>query len=943
MATYNTPYKSGTFSGSPVSGALTFDIAGFTPVQSDVGRIIVVTSGNALLQHREILAVSGQTITISHGWDVSNFFDPTDDQRASDVLPSSGDSFSISYDMDDLQSTDTDITVHSPDVLELTSGALSVSGGAYIHFKKKTLRFDALDIRISNGGGMIFGYYGYVPPKDGVVQDAYVKQNCYLYDTVTSQNGMNGTSGGADDFGLLDMYGATIRQEFAGESFWRCYGNDPANTIQNRWINCTSVGNLGSRTEGNRSILILKGNDNTSTIGLTNPLSSVARTEFSAFDSTQAVYVNPQLSGPNGLLKITQSLNLSRAVRFTGKGGAGLWGFECNIDEIDSLDSVMVANSTSSSQIVQFGNFFKPKFVNQDTSLFSNPLRVTLEDVTNTLTDTLTISDGGSFPRTFKRYQEALLGGSFTWATPVTSRGTTYGSYTLRCYAYGQQILSQQVTGRSEFTSSLTLLPDSDIILTKTQAQALTSASNHDELQAAQSLWLENNGTDQDQKLISATGDAGSYNVTIDATAASVFAFDGTTITIKATTFTGNITTTGTVSFANGATIQGGIIDINGDSFLTFTNEWEVYATETDRNNSTNIIESGTSTDNFRFTFSAGTTYYLWVAGTKQKITPAQSGETKFDLSTATLLVQTNASLSYIPRVIYVDTTLVNNGEGTNSSPYNNIDDAEALFQQGGYNYISIKSTIAQPAIPTASLSGTKLKGVDKFSAININGQSLEGATIENMLVYGTQSASDINGVIIENSRIIGDYLNFKGIFKEGEVLSPTGADITISVHTQGTFLDSSIVSGGDVTFDLASSGFFGIRGSNGICKISNMTTGTASFEVQSGEIELLSTCTGGAIRFNDGLKVVDNSLGTTTETSSVILLNASGLDSSELHTALDSYSNKDNWKADVSNLPALELQAIAQAVRSELSSELGDIGVARDHAAAANIQTKKL
>jgi hypothetical protein len=54
------------------------------------------------------------------------------------------------------------------------------------------------------------------------------------------------------------------------------------------------------------------------------------------------------------------------------------------------------------------------------------------------------------------------------------------------------------------------------------------------------------------------TINAGARNVTIDATASNVFAIDGFgNITIKAATFTGNIVTTGSVSFLNGAEIAG--------------------------------------------------------------------------------------------------------------------------------------------------------------------------------------------------------------------------------------------------------------------------------------------------------------------------------------------------------------------------------------------------
>ena len=53
------------------------------------------------------------------------------------------------------------------------------------------------------------------------------------------------------------------------------------------------------------------------------------------------------------------------------------------------------------------------------------------------------------------------------------------------------------------------------------------------------------------------TINAGAYNVTIDASAAEVFAFDGTTITIKSAQFVGNITGSGTFTLLNGAEVVG--------------------------------------------------------------------------------------------------------------------------------------------------------------------------------------------------------------------------------------------------------------------------------------------------------------------------------------------------------------------------------------------------
>ena len=58
--------------------------------------------------------------------------------------------------------------------------------------------------------------------------------------------------------------------------------------------------------------------------------------------------------------------------------------------------------------------------------------------------------------------------------------------------------------------------------------------------------------------------DAGAYNVSIDATASVGFAISGSTITIKADTFTGDMVTTGVISLLNGATFNGTRTDTNG-------------------------------------------------------------------------------------------------------------------------------------------------------------------------------------------------------------------------------------------------------------------------------------------------------------------------------------------------------------------------------------------
>jgi hypothetical protein len=96
-----------------------------------------------------------------------------------------------------------------------------------------------------------------------------------------------------------------------------------------------------------------------------------------------------------------------------------------------------------------------------------------------------------------------------------------------------------------------------------------SAAKLYDRVKAA---WYAN----ESYPLVSRNGntiDLGSYNLTIDASAASAYAVSGNNITIKASQFVGNITTTGTITLANGAIVLGNYTDAAG---LRYTLSWSV-------------------------------------------------------------------------------------------------------------------------------------------------------------------------------------------------------------------------------------------------------------------------------------------------------------------------------------------------------------------------------
>jgi hypothetical protein len=94
----------------------------------------------------------------------------------------------------------------------------------------------------------------------------------------------------------------------------------------------------------------------------------------------------------------------------------------------------------------------------------------------------------------------------------------------------------------------------------KGTVDAYTTIDNPEEFYDRAKSYLYDNYAGETATIVARNGttiNAGSYNIVVDASAASVFAFDGSTITIKATQFVGNITSSGTFTLLNGAEILG--------------------------------------------------------------------------------------------------------------------------------------------------------------------------------------------------------------------------------------------------------------------------------------------------------------------------------------------------------------------------------------------------
>ena len=137
----------------------------------------------------------------------------------------------------------------------------------------------------------------------------------------------------------------------------------------------------------------------------------------------------------------------------------------------------------------------------------------------------------------------------------------------------------------SPLVHDVVLVDDSAITESdKAIVDAYTEIENSAKFYDRAKSYLTDNYAGETSTIVARSGneiDLGSYNLVIDATASSAFAISGTTITIKATTFTGDLTTTGTITLSNGAIVFGTYTDANGTNIILPWSVTNVEATAT--------------------------------------------------------------------------------------------------------------------------------------------------------------------------------------------------------------------------------------------------------------------------------------------------------------------------------------------------------------------------
>ena len=162
--------------------------------------------------------------------------------------------------------------------------------------------------------------------------------------------------------------------------------------------------------------------------------------------------------------------------------------------------------------------------------------------------------------------------GNFYRVDRRSDSNTNADDFTFKFCSYGHSLSSstQALKGLGELSVGWVLFDDLTISEPdKSKVDDYTEIETPEKFYDKAKAYLTDNYAGEGATIVSRAGneiDLGSYNV-IDSSASSAFAFDGSTITIKATTFVGNLTTTGVITLTD-SNVQGRYTDANGTNIV---------------------------------------------------------------------------------------------------------------------------------------------------------------------------------------------------------------------------------------------------------------------------------------------------------------------------------------------------------------------------------------
>ena len=211
-----------------------------------------------------------------------------------------------------------------------------------------------------------------------------------------------------------------------------------------------------------------------------------------------------------------------------------------------------------------------------------------------------------------------------------------------------------------------------------------------------------------------------------------------------------------------------------------------------------------------------------------------------------------------IEKELWVNTELDDNGNGSQESPYNVLNDAKDRAEEDGIRVINLIGDVTL----TRNFKNYTLKGVG-LPEVDLNGQNVKNSKFENVKIKG--EFVDGSAVIVRDS-IILDTAQLEGFYENCAL----GGDLTCQDGAVVLLKDcASNIPGTDrptISMNAAGTSQLSVRGYNGglTIKDSNNVADRVTIEVNPGSVTFDASCTNGIMVARGVGKFVDSTTGAT-------------------------------------------------------------------------------
>lgn len=211
-----------------------------------------------------------------------------------------------------------------------------------------------------------------------------------------------------------------------------------------------------------------------------------------------------------------------------------------------------------------------------------------------------------------------------------------------------------------------------------------------------------------------------------------------------------------------------------------------------------------------------------------------------------------------IEKELWVNTELAENGNGSQESPYNVLNDAKDRAEADGIRIINLIGDVTL----TRNFKNYTLKGVG-LPEVDLNGQNVKNSKFENVKIKG--EFLDGSAVIVRDS-IVLDTAQLEGVYENCAL----GGDLTCQDGAVVLLKDcASNIPGTDrptISMNASGTAQLSVRGYNGglTIKDSNNVADRVTVEVNPGSVTFDASCTNGIMVARGVGKFVDSTAGAT-------------------------------------------------------------------------------